>query len=104
MEIQRKLSEQKKWVFKNNDMPVQLRVISAIEINPVEHLHKTMYEYFYVLQGKMTIMVEDQEFQLIQDDVMYAAPGERHKIRRMSEDLILLLLMPPHVPNDKVVF
>ena len=104
MKILRKLHEQKKWIFTNSSMPIQLRVIRAEEINPVMHLHQTMHEYFYVLQGHVTLMVKEQEFQLEQDDVMVVEPGERHNILHMSTDLVLLLMMPPHVPNDKVVF
>ena len=104
MRIERKIGELKRWIFNEGDLPVQFRVMRTDEIKPVEHLHRTMYECFYILQGKIKIMVEDQEHQLATNDLLYVAPGERHKVLEMSEDLELLLVMPPPEENDKVVF
>jgi len=94
---------EKHWIFNDGSVPIQLRVIAGDEIQPVEHLHKTMHEYFYVLQGNMKISIGDDMIEMNKDDLVIVEPGERHYIVENSPDLLLLLLMPPPVPDDKVV-
>ncbi len=98
------ISNQKKWLFNDNSQPFQIRVMTAPEINPVLHLHKTMHEYFYIVKGTMNLQVEDHEILMKQDDLVVVEPGERHIVTSSSEDLVLMLLMPPPVANDKFIF
>ena len=104
MKIKKSISREKHWIFNDGLVPIQLRVIASEEIQRVEHLHKTMHEYFYVLQGNMKISIDDDVIEMDKDDLVIVEPGERHYIVEKSPDLLLLLLMPPPAPDDKVVY
>lgn len=104
MELKKNISLEKQWIFNDGSVPIQLRIIAADEIHSIEHLHKTMHEYFYLLRGSMKIAVNGEKIELNKDDLLVVEPGERHHIIKKSKDLLLLLLMPPPVPDDKVAF
>lgn len=103
MIVKQKIGSEKKWIFDDGSQPINMRIMTSEEIQSVEHLHKTMHEYFYLLQGRMKISVEGNVVELAKDDLIVVEPGERHHIIEQSPDLLLLLLMPPPVPNDKVI-
>jgi len=102
MKVKKKIGLEKQWIFNDGSQPIQVRIMSAEEIQSREHLHKTMHEYFYLLQGRMKISVEGNVVELAEDDLIVVEPGERHHIVEQSADLLLMLLMPPPVPDDKV--
>lgn len=103
MELKKNISLEKQWIFNDGSMPIQLRVIAAEDIRREEHLHKTMHEYFYVLRGDMKISIGGEVIEMNKDDLVIVEPGEPHYIVENSPDLQLLLLMPPPVPDDKVI-
>jgi len=93
------------WLFSDGSQPFQLRVMAADEItHRAVHLHKTMHEYFYVIKGEMTLNVEGSDYRMSADDLMVVEPGERHCLTTNSDDLLLMLIMPPAVAGDKEVF
>ncbi|MGD2088627.1 MAG: cupin domain-containing protein [Candidatus Aminicenantes bacterium] len=103
VKIKKKIKSEKAWIFNDGSQPIQVRIMTSEGIRSIEHLHKTMHEYFYLLQGRMKISVEGNEVELAKDDLIVVEPGERHHIIEHSPDLLLMLLMPPPVPNDKVI-
>ncbi len=103
MLLKKNLSSIKEWLFPDGSQPIQVRIMTSDEIHSVEHLHKTMVEYFYLLEGHMKISVEGKVMDLAKDDLIVVMPGERHQIVEPSPDLVLMLLMPPPVPDDKVI-
>jgi mannose-6-phosphate isomerase-like protein (cupin superfamily) len=103
MKIKKNISPVKQWIFNDGSQPIQLRIMSSGEIHSIEHLHKTMHEYFYLLEGHMKISIDGNIVELGKDDLVVVEPGERHHIIEKSPDLMLMLLMPPPVPNDKVI-
>jgi len=103
MVVKKRIRWEKTWIFNDGSQPIQLRIMASEEIRSIEHLHRTMHEYFYLLQGRMKISVEGNIVELAKDDLMVVEPGERHHIIEQSPDLLLLLLMPPPVPDDKVI-
>ena len=102
MIIKKKISEEKEWLFDDGSLPIQVRIVQPGEINPVEHFHKTMHEYFFLLRGTARISVNGEIHELDRDDMLIVEPGETHCIVDYSPDMKLLLLMPPPVPGDRV--
>jgi quercetin dioxygenase-like cupin family protein len=102
--LKKRISREKKWLFNDEplSLPIQLRVMAGEEVQSIDHLHKTMHEYFYLLQGQMKISIDGMIYELQKDDLIVVEPGERHHIPEKSSDLVLLLLMPPPVPDDKI--
>lgn len=103
MKFEGNIAKKKQWVFDDSMHPFQLRIMSSDEIQSVQHLHKTMHEYFYVIKGSLSLSVDGKIFRMEKDDLISVDPGERHIIIEKSDDLILMLIMPPSVPDDKVV-
>ncbi|MCP5103710.1 MAG: cupin domain-containing protein, partial [bacterium] len=67
MKIKKNVGLGKQWLFNDGSVPIQLRIIAAEEIQPVEHIHKTMHEYFYVLQGNMTLSINGDAIEMNKD-------------------------------------
>jgi len=103
VKIKKKIGSEKQWIFNDGSQPIQLRIMASEEIRSIEHLHKTMHEYFYLIQGRMKISVDGNVVELVKDDLIVVEPGEKHHIIEQSADLLLMLLMPPPVPDDKVI-
>ena len=103
MIIKKNIEQEKKWLFNDGSLPIQLRIVSPEDINPVEHYHKTMHEYFLLLKGSVKILVEGNVYEPGKGDLIIVEPGEVHKVVDYSQDMKLLLLMPPPVPADKVI-
>ncbi len=103
MKTIKKVSDLGKWILTDGTMPIQMRIMTSKEITGINHLHKTMHEYFYVLEGSLKVTVAGNVQHFRKDDLLVVEPGESHYVSDKSEDLKLLLLMPPPVPGDKVV-
>lgn len=103
MIIKKKIEQEKEWLFNDGSQPFQVKIVQARELNPVEHYHKAMHEYFFLLQGTAVILVDGNKYELAKGDLLVVEPGEAHKVADYSPDMQLLLLMPPPVPNDKVI-
>ena len=102
MIIKEHVDKEKRWLLDDGVHPIQLRVVESQDISDVVHYHKTMYEYFLVLQGEMEIKVRDRIVDLSAGGLIVVEPGESHVILSCSSDAKILLLMPPPVQDDKV--
>ncbi|MFC1946280.1 cupin domain-containing protein [Chloroflexota bacterium] len=51
------------------------------------HYHEKHESIFFVLGGEATVIVEDKEYVLKSNDVMYVAPGEKHQIINKSDQV-----------------
>jgi len=102
MRILRQLLKKEGWHFAETDLPVQIGVKSAETPFGGKHLHKTMVEYFLLLEGNLRLQVNDEILEMEQGDLILVEPGEAHQVLHGSPDARLLLLMPTVVANDKV--
>jgi len=102
MVVKENIDLEKKWLCDDGQNPIQLRVIVPGDISKVEHYHKSMHEYFLVMQGEMEIKVAERVVKLGPGGLVVVEPGETHVILSTSIDAKILLLMPPPVPGDKV--
>jgi quercetin dioxygenase-like cupin family protein len=102
MKVIRQLLNQEGWRLGEAGMPIQVGVKSGATPFGKQHLHKTMAEYFLLLAGELRLKVSGETLDLARGDLVVVEPGEAHEVVRASPDSLLLLLMPPDVPNDKV--
>jgi quercetin dioxygenase-like cupin family protein len=102
MRILRQLLKKEGWHFAETALPVQVGVKSADTPFGGKHLHKTMAEYFLLLEGNLRLQVNDEILEMKQGDLILVEPGEAHQVLHGSPDARLLLLMPAAVANDKV--
>ncbi|MGO9916545.1 MAG: cupin domain-containing protein [Isosphaeraceae bacterium] len=77
---------------------------AAAEIHHVEiqdaklHYHERTDEFYYVIRGAGTMVLDDQEIALHEGVVVYVPRGVRHKaVGRLT---ILTVCIPPGVLND----
>ncbi len=103
MILKKNTGKAKQWLFNDGSLPVNMRVMAGPEIRKIEHFHKTLHEYFYIIKGTMKLSVNGNIIEMAQDDLVVVEPGERHVVIENSNDLLLMLMMPPPVPNDKVI-
>lgn len=92
------------WVLNDRKHPIQIRILTCDQIHSQDHLHKTMHEYFYILEGSLVISLNGETIEMKKDDLLVVDPGERHFVKEKSKDIRLLLMMPPPVENDKISF
>jgi len=102
MNVIRQLLDREGWRLTEAGMPIQVGVKSTATPFGKKHLHKTMAEYFLLLAGELRLGVGGEILDLAKGDLVVVEPGEAHEVLFASPDTLLLLLMPPPVPNDKV--
>jgi mannose-6-phosphate isomerase-like protein (cupin superfamily) len=77
---------------------------AAAEIHHVEitdaklHYHEHTDEFYYVIDGQGTMVLDDEEIELLPGVVVYVPRGVKHKaVGRLT---VLLVCVPPGVLND----
>ena len=101
MKIITQLTEREGWHLRQG-FPVQVGVKRGDSPFSAGHRHRTMTEYFLLLRGELRLRVEALEFEVKPGDLVVVEPGEGHAVTYASPDALLLLLMPPPVPGDKL--
>ncbi len=67
------------------------------------HLHTKARQFFYVLEGELTIEVEGRLHGLGVEQGLEIAPGERHQVRNESgRDVRFLVISSPPAQGDRV--
>lgn len=67
------------------------------------HLHRTVIEDFFFLEGRPKILVGDGVEQVEPGDVIRAEPGEKHDILNDTEETVrLVFIKSPYLPDDKL--
>ena len=102
MRMLRQLLQKEGWHLSETGLPIQGGVKSAETPFGGKHLHKTMAEYFLLLEGNLRLQVNGEILEMEQGDLILVEPGEAHQVLHGSPDARLLLLMPAAVANDKV--
>jgi mannose-6-phosphate isomerase-like protein (cupin superfamily) len=62
------------------------------------HYHARTDEFYYVIQGQGTMVIDDEEIELHEGVVVYVPRGTRHKA--VGNLTILTVCIPPGVLND----
>jgi quercetin dioxygenase-like cupin family protein len=102
MRIIKKLLEKEGWHLAEAGLPIQVGVRTGTSPFGKSHLHKTMPEYFLLLEGEVRLQVMGEILEIKKGDLVLVEPGEAHEVLQASVDALLLLLMPPPVAGDKV--
>ena len=100
MKIITGLPEREGWHLREG-MPIQVGIKSGATPFSGPHLHRTMTEYFYLLEGEISLRVDRKAITVGKGDLVVVEPGEAHEVLSASPDALLLLLMPPFVAGDK---
>jgi mannose-6-phosphate isomerase-like protein (cupin superfamily) len=69
----------------------------------IRHYHQRARQFFYVLEGELTLEVDDQQFVLHAGEGLEISPLERHQaINRTPNPLRMLVTSQPHSHGDRV--
>jgi quercetin dioxygenase-like cupin family protein len=102
MRVIRKLLDSEGWYLAEAGLPLQVGIKFGSSPFGKKHLHRTMGEYFLLLAGDLSLIVNGQTVELAPGDLVVVEAGEAHEVVHASPDARLLLLMPPPVDDDKV--
>ena len=70
----------------------------------VRHHHVHARQFFYALQGELTLEVEGKEYALGAGEGLEVCPGQRHQaINRSASDARMLVISQPPSHGDRVV-
>lgn len=66
------------------------------------HFHSHARQFFYVLDGELTMEVEDRTYALVPRQGLEIAPGERHQAHnRSSADVRFIVISNPPSHGDR---
>ena len=102
MKIVRQLLHKEGWHFGDAGLPIQVGVKFGATPFGKNHLHKTMAEYFLLLEGGLRLQVNEKIVEMKRGDLIVVEAGEAHEVLHASPNALLFLLMPPPVAGDKV--
>ena len=96
------ISSSKKWVMgvHKSKSPIEIGFIT--DPKDAMHYHTKVYEYYVVIFGELTLIVDDKEVVLKAGNICCIEPGEKHMIIRASKDFKCYILKYPHLSEDKV--
>jgi len=67
------------------------------------HYHEVMEENFYILQGTVTIVVDDKPYDLGPGQFIHIEPGETHYVINRSTSIVQMVAsLAPYKDGDKV--
>lgn len=67
------------------------------------HKHNIMEENFYVLKGKVDIVVEDKKCTLKEGDFLNIPPGQEHYLFNSYNDPVkMVAVLAPYMEDDKI--
>ncbi len=66
------------------------------------HFHKNAQQFFFILKGKATFIVEGETFEAAENSGFHIIPGKQHWIENLSDtDLEFLVISNPSTNNDR---
>ncbi|MCI8485057.1 MAG: cupin domain-containing protein [Lachnospiraceae bacterium] len=66
------------------------------------HVHQIMQESFYILEGTVTMKIDEKECVLNPGDYIHLEPGEAHKVSNFGEvNVKMIVTAAPFMENDK---
>lgn len=66
------------------------------------HYHDVMEENFYILQGKVDVVVDGTSHALAPGDLIHVEPGEAHYVRNPYDEPVLMIsTLAPYRESDK---
>jgi len=66
------------------------------------HFHKNAQQFFFILKGKATFIVDEEVFEVIENSGFHITPSKKHLIKNQSDfDLEFLVISNPSTNNDR---
>ena len=66
------------------------------------HFHKNAQQFFFILKGKATFVVDEETFEVTENSGFHIAPNKKHWVENQSDvDLEFLVISNPSTNNDR---
>jgi mannose-6-phosphate isomerase-like protein (cupin superfamily) len=89
------------WHLLANDDLTVAQEIMPPKSTGVVHYHEVCQQFFYILEGEVTIVIEDKKHILNAGDGMLISPGALHQIRNdSSNDAHFIAISSPNSFHD----
>lgn len=64
------------------------------------HVHRLQTEVYYILEGKTSVFINDNEFLAHPGDAFIASPGDKHQLWNKSDKPFRLVVFKINMPED----
>lgn len=90
------------WVLLNTDRLSLKQEIMPPNSKEQLYYHKNAQQFFFILTGKATFIVEGEAFEVSANSGFHIAPNKQHWIENLSDtDLEFLVISNPSTNNDR---
>lgn len=90
------------WVLLDSDGLSVKQEIMPPKSKEQLHFHKNAQQFFFILTGKATFIVEGETFEIAENSGFHIAPDKQHWIENLSDtDLEFLVISNPSTNNDR---
>lgn len=111
MKVTKETSEAYDWGFKCKGWHlVNTEELSVIqELMPpgteeVQHQHSKSQQFFFVLNGEATFIVEGKAYKVRQNEGIHIKPNIVHQVKNETEvDLAFIVISQPHAHGDRII-
>ena len=88
-------------LLKTNQLEVKYTRMMPGEADP-EHYHPAGEEMLIVVEGKMRVILDEEEHVLRGDDFVFQKSGTRETLAEVIEPTTFVVIRTPSVPDNKV--
>ena len=82
----------------NSEPPVEIQ--NLIVYNARRHLHKKSTEYYFVIRGRGSIILDGQEYEIKTGDLITILPRRKHRLVKNGDEFEVLVIAVPPVKDD----
>jgi quercetin dioxygenase-like cupin family protein len=91
-------------IFDVNELPTGGHMLQTVTIPPQtkqrSHYHNIQTEVFFILEGKCSIFINENEFTAVPGDSFVCEPGDRHYLWNKTDKDFKLVVFKINRPED----
>ncbi|UQB68351.1 cupin domain-containing protein [Epilithonimonas zeae] len=90
------------WVLLNSDNLSIKQEVMPPNSKEELHFHKNAQQFFFILKGKATFVVDEEVFEVAENSGFHIASNKKHLIKNQSDfGLEFLVISNPSTNNDR---
>ncbi len=94
----------KGWHLVNNKMLSVILETMPPGTKEVRHRHSTCQQFFYILKGEATFVIEDEELKIKKDEGVHIKPNMMHQIMNHTDkEIEFIVVSQPHSHGDRII-
>lgn len=91
------------WHLVNNTHLSVIQEIMPPGAEEIRHKHLKTQQFFYVLKGRATFIINEEKIMLGKHEGIHIAPNTVHQVKNAAdEELEFLVISQPHSHQDRV--